>query len=86
MSNATDALRVAPAPITGDVARALIGALNAELSAEYHEPGGNHFRLDPDVVTPGAGVFLVAELAGRPVGCGALRCLRTPERAFNIQG
>lgn len=79
VSEMSDELRIAPAPITGDVAAALIRTLNAELSAEYHEPGANHFRLDPDEVAPGTGVFLVAELAGRAVGCGALRCLRTPE-------
>jgi GNAT superfamily N-acetyltransferase len=79
VNEASDALRIAPAPITGDAAWSLITTLNAELSAEYHEPGANHFRLDPDEVAPGAGVFLVAELAGRAVGCAALRRLRTPE-------
>jgi len=77
--NASNELCIERAPITGDVARTLIQTLNAELSAAYHEPGANHFRLDPDEVAPGAGAFLVAELAGRPVGCGALRCLRTSE-------
>lgn len=32
--------------------------------------------LDPDEVAPGFGSFLVARSSGRPVGCGALRCLR----------
>ncbi len=61
--------------ITTDVARALILALNAELSAMYPEPGATHFRLDPSETAPGAGAFLVATLDGTPVGCGAVRTL-----------
>jgi hypothetical protein len=38
----------------GDVARTLIGALNAELSARYPEPGATHFNLDPREVAPGS--------------------------------
>lgn len=73
---APDALALAPEPITGPDAAALIGALNAELSARYPEPGATHFRLDPEEVAAGAGVFLVARRGGRPVGCGALRRIR----------
>jgi GNAT superfamily N-acetyltransferase len=47
--------------------------LNAELSAMYPEPGANHFRLDPDEVGEGRGIFLIAKRKGRPVACGALR-------------
>ncbi|WP_437305464.1 GNAT family N-acetyltransferase [Sorangium sp. So ce388] len=72
----SEALEIAPEAITGSVAAGLIKALNAELSARYHEPGANHFRLDPEEVAPGVGVFLVARWRGRPVGCGALRRLR----------
>ena len=70
------ALDIAPEPLTSPDAAALIGALNAELAAGYPEPGATHFRLDPNEVAPGAGVFIVARVSGRPVGCGALRCLR----------
>jgi putative acetyltransferase len=70
-----DALEIAPAALTSPVATALIAALNAGLSAMYPEPGATHFRLDPSEVAPGAGVFLVAHWLGRPIGCGALRCL-----------
>lgn len=70
------ALEIAPEPITGPVAAALIAALNAELLARYPEAGATHFRLDPDEVVPGAGLFVVARRAGRPVGCGALRRIR----------
>jgi GNAT superfamily N-acetyltransferase len=73
------ALEIAPEALTSDVASMLIGALNAELAAVYPEPGATHFRLDPAEVAPGAGVFVVARLSGRPVGCGAVRCLRDPE-------
>lgn len=73
------ALEIAPEALTSDVAALLIGALNAELAASYPEPGATHFRLDPAEVAPGAGVFVVARLSGRPVGCGAVRCLRDPE-------
>jgi putative acetyltransferase len=69
-------LDIAPEPLTSDVATSLIGALNIELAERYPEPGATHFRLDPAEVAPGAGVFVVARLAGRPVGCGAVRRLR----------
>ena len=71
-------LAIVAEPLTSSVAEELIRALNAELAARYPEPGATHFRLDPDEVAPGAGVFVVARLDGRPVGCGALRCLREP--------
>ena len=51
----------------------LIGALNAELDVRYPEEGANHFRLDPQEVAPGRGVFLVAYVEGAAVGCGATR-------------
>lgn len=72
------ALEIAPEPLTGSVAAALISELNAELSAMYPEPGATHFRLDPMDVAPGAGIFVVVRLRGRPVGCGALRSVRDP--------
>jgi len=59
--------------LLSSAARALIEALNAELSSRYPEPGANHFRLDPDEVADGQGVFLIASSAGTPVGCGAVR-------------
>jgi len=73
-----DAVAIGPEVLTGPIAVALVTALNAELSALYPEPGANHFRLDPDEVAPGTGVFLVARWSDRPVGCGALRHLREP--------
>jgi GNAT superfamily N-acetyltransferase len=70
------ALEIAREAITTEVAGALIIALNSELSARYPEPGATHFRLDPDDVAPGRGIFVVARRLGRPVGCGAVRWLR----------
>jgi GNAT superfamily N-acetyltransferase len=61
--------------IRSTVASGLIRALNAELSARYHEPGANHFRLDADEVAAGRGAFLVAYVGVTPVGCGAIRRL-----------
>lgn len=55
------------------VVTVLISALNAELDQRYPEAGANHFRLDPDDVAPGRGVFLVAYAHGEAVGCGATR-------------
>jgi GNAT superfamily N-acetyltransferase len=73
-----DALEITRETLTGPIATALISALNAELSAIYPEPGANHFSLDENEVAPGAGSFVVARWRGRPVGCGAVRCLRQP--------
>jgi len=78
MRKDSEAVDIAPVILTSPVAVALIQALNSELAARYPEPGATHFRLDPDEVAPGAGVFVVARIGGRAVGCGALRCLREP--------
>ncbi len=62
--------------ILSAIAARLIDALNAELLARYPEDGTtNHFRLDASEVAGGRGVFLVAYQDGKPVGCGAIRCL-----------
>jgi GNAT superfamily N-acetyltransferase len=53
----------------------LIGALNAELTAAFPEPGATHFTLNPDQVEPDSGSFLIAYLDDVPVGCGAVRRL-----------
>lgn len=64
-----------PEPLDSPTARALITALNAELSAAYPEEGANHFRLDLNDVAPGQGVFLVIWQDGVAIGCGAVRLL-----------
>lgn len=78
MTAAGDGVTIAAAPLTSEAALALIGALNAELSAMYPEPGATHFRLDPNEVAPGLGAFFVVRLDGRPVGCGAVRRIDDP--------
>jgi putative acetyltransferase len=62
-----------PERLDSDVVRALISALNGELSRLYPEPGATHFRLDPEEIAPGRGVFLVAYMEERSIGCGAIR-------------
>jgi putative acetyltransferase len=76
--SAKDAVEIAPESLTSPDATVLLTALNAELSALYPEPGANHFRLDPNEVAPGSGVFLIARLRGNLVGCGAVRRLQDP--------
>jgi GNAT superfamily N-acetyltransferase len=61
--------------LTDADSRALIAALNAELSAIYPEPGANHFTLDPNQIARGSGAFLVAYRSDVAVGCGAVRML-----------
>ena len=61
--------------ILSSVANALIQSLNAELSERYPEEGANHFRLDPEEVAEGHGVFYVAYRDAQPIGCGAVRLL-----------
>ena len=40
--------------------QSLIRALNDDLDERYPEEGANHFRLDPEELGQGRGVFLVA--------------------------
>jgi putative acetyltransferase len=61
--------------LQSSVVYCLIEALNAELSAQYPEPGATHFRLDAEEVVADKGAFLVGYLDGEPVACGAIRCI-----------
>jgi putative acetyltransferase len=69
----TTSISIRAAALVSDEARALIAALDAELSHTYPEEGATHFRLDEAEVGPGRGAFLVAYRGGEPVGCGAVR-------------
>jgi putative acetyltransferase len=69
----TSAIEIRHEDLTSQAASLLIAELNAELSQTYPEPGATHFRLDPDEVGPGRGVFLVAYDNDQPAGCGAVR-------------
>jgi GNAT superfamily N-acetyltransferase len=75
----TDQLEIVPEALTSAVGASLIAELNKELSGDYPEPGTTHFRLDPNEVSAGNGIFVVARWEGRPVGCGALRRIVDPE-------
>jgi putative acetyltransferase len=68
-----DAITIAPEPLLGADAQALIAALNADISERYPDPQDNFFSLDAEEVAPEKGVFLIARLEGRPIGCGAIR-------------
>src|SRR5262249_25464829 len=71
----TETITIERADLTADASLALIDALNAEIKTIYPEPGATHFRLDPEEVADGSGVFLVIYRNGPPVGCGAVRLL-----------
>ena len=77
---ASERITIARAELTADASRALIDALNAELSGVYPEPGATHFGLNQEEVTGRRGAFLIVYHEGTPVGCGALRLL-DPETA-----
>src|SRR5436189_3855200 len=77
---ASESITIARADLTAEASRALIDALNAELSSIYPEAGATHFRLDGEEVSGGRGAFLIVYQKETPVGCGALRLL-DPETA-----
>jgi putative acetyltransferase len=64
-----------PTALDDPDARALVASLNQELAAIYPEDGSTHFRLDPEEVSPGRGIFLVGREEGRAVACGAARLI-----------
>jgi putative acetyltransferase len=72
---ASNNITIARADLASPVSRALIAELNEELAGVYTEPGATHFRLDPEEIGDGRGVFLVIYRNGTPVGCGALRLI-----------
>lgn len=74
-------ITITRADITAASSRALIAALNTELTGAYPETGATHFELNPAEVTDGRGAFMIVTAHGTPVGCGAFRLLdaRTAE-------
>ncbi|MFW3169473.1 GNAT family N-acetyltransferase [Geodermatophilus sp. CPCC 206100] len=58
-------------PYDDEVARALIARVQQEYVVRYGGPDGA--VVDPAEFAPPAGLFLVAEVDGRPAGCGAWR-------------
>jgi len=75
VTTAPGALDIRREDLSSATARTLIAALNAELEAQYPEPGANFFRLDADEVADGRGAFFVAYVHDAPIGCGAIRLL-----------
>jgi len=67
----------APTPVDAPIAEALLDEYFA--SRELGMPGYRTSRPDPAHFTGPAGVFLVVEAGGEPVGCGGVRML-SPER------
>ena len=61
--------------LDSEPARALVAALNAELTSLYPEPGATHFRLAAEETAAGVGAFLVGYVEQAPVACGAVRKL-----------
>ncbi|MDX2111432.1 MAG: GNAT family N-acetyltransferase [Verrucomicrobiota bacterium] len=73
--NSERVIKLVRTELTNPVSRALIDALNYELSGLYPEPGATHFNLKPEDVAQGQGIFLVVYRDEIPVGCGAMRKL-----------
>jgi GNAT superfamily N-acetyltransferase len=68
---------IAREPLFSPDAQRLIASLNAELSVIYPNPADNFFELAEEQTAGDRGVFLLARVDGRPVGCGALRRIDT---------
>jgi GNAT superfamily N-acetyltransferase len=68
-------ITVAAEPFDSADARRLIAALDEHLASRY--PPEQRFgpNLKPQQIAAGLGTFVIARLAGRAVGCGALRKL-----------
>jgi GNAT superfamily N-acetyltransferase len=64
-------LTLAEEPIDAPDSQALVDATVREMAERYQDDGPS--PLPPEAVVPPRGTFLVARLAGRPAGCGALR-------------
>jgi GNAT superfamily N-acetyltransferase len=66
-------IHVAAENPSGPTASQLIRRLSEELASRYGDDGAGDFQ--PSDMQVAGGVFVVAWLDGRPVGCGALRPL-----------
>jgi GNAT superfamily N-acetyltransferase len=86
-AGAASGVVIRPEPYDGPIARSLVAALIVDVEERY---AGDEEPDDPEAewalevadVTPPRGVFLVAYLDDRPVGCGALRPL--PEAGAGV--
>ena len=66
--------RLRALPYRDGVAQDLVGRVQQEYVERYGGPDGE--VVDPAEFEPPGGLFLVAEVDGEPVGCGAWRVLR----------
>lgn len=66
-------------PFEDPVAQALVARVQQEYVVRYGGPDGA--AVDPEEFRPPAGAFMIAEVDGRPAGCGAWRvhAVRTVE-------
>jgi GNAT superfamily N-acetyltransferase len=79
-AHAAGGVLVRSEPYDGPTAQSLVAALVVDIEERYAgdgeaEDAEDEWALGVDEVSPPRGVFLVAYLDGRPVGCGALRPL-----------
>jgi putative acetyltransferase len=69
-----EALVIGPEPYDSPDSTALVAALDAYLGTLY-PPEENFLELPAEDLEAGRGVFLVARMADRALGCGAVRLL-----------
>jgi putative acetyltransferase len=68
-------IAIAAEPFDSADAQRLIAALDAHLASRYAPEQRFGPNLKPAQLLPGLGMFLVARVDGRAVGCGAVRLL-----------
>ena len=72
------AVEIALEPPASADAQWCLGEYFRELSARFDagfDPARNGASVSEEEMTPPAGFFFIARLDGRPVGCGALKCV-----------
>src|SRR5580700_10219711 len=70
-----DPVIISPTSPASTDATALIARLDAELTERYPDRKRSRLEHAPAQVAIGRGLFLIARVAGEPVGCGALRII-----------